>query len=66
MPETAINTLSFAASSFFKSKLWTEIRTCGIPLCVVPSLDDMVAFPCFPQPPYKVSDAASVGSVVFS
>ena len=61
-----MNTLSFASSSFFKSKLWTEIKTCGIPLCIVPSLDDMIAFPCFPQPPYKVSDTVPVGSFVLA
>lgn len=53
MPESAINTLSFSAASFFSSAIWSEIRSVGVPTVLVPSLDDMLAFPCFPQAPYK-------------
>ena len=52
MPESAINTLSFSAASF-SSAIWSEIRSVGVPTVLVPSLDDMLAFPCFPQAPYK-------------
>ena len=52
MPESS-NALEFGSTALFKSGLWTQLVNSKIPIVMVPSLDDTVVFPVFPQCPYE-------------
>ena len=54
VPDSASSVLDLSSAAFAAS-LWKELRSVDIPAVLVPSIDDSLAFPAFPQSPYEDS-----------